>query len=166
MARLVLMMGVPGSGKTTYAKKFIGENDIYVSRDEVRYSLVAEDEPYFSKEDEVLKTFISKVDEGITKAKRYVVADATHLNAGSRAKLLRNLHNKPDNIYVIYMAVSLQTALERNAQRSGRALVPETSIRNMFQSISLPRKEEGVDMMLWLNEDGSTKETIVYKKEV
>ena len=64
------------------------------------------------------------------------------------------------------MAVSLQTALERNAQRSGRALVPETSIKNMFQSISLPRKEEGIDMMLWLNEDGSTKETIVYKKEV
>ena len=164
MASLVLMMGVPGSGKTTYAKKFIGENDIYVSRDEIRFSLVVEDEPYFSKEDEVLKTFISKVDEGITKAKRYVVADATHLNAGSRAKLLRNLHNKPDSVYVIYVAVSLQTALERNAQREGRALVPESSIRNMYKSISLPRKEEGVDMTLWLNEDGSTKEVIVHKE--
>lgn len=153
MASLVLMMGVPGSGKTTYAKKFIGENDIYVSRDEIRFSLVTEDEPYFSKEDEVLKTFISKVDEGIVKAKRYVVADATHLNAGSRAKLLKNLHNKPDNVYVLYVAVPLEVALERNAQRSGRALVPETSIRNMFQSLSLPKKEEGIDVVLLLDEN-------------
>ena len=164
MASLVLMMGIPGSGKTTYAKKFIGEYDIYVSRDEVRFSLVAEDEPYFSKEDEVLKTFISKVDDGLTKAGRYVVADATHLNAGSRAKLLKNLHNKPDNIYVIYIAVPLEVALERNAQRSGRALVPETSIRNMFQAISLPKKEEGIDMVLWLDENFSHKDTIVFKE--
>lgn len=161
MASLVLMMGVPGSGKTTYAKKFIGENDIYVSRDEIRFSLVAEDEPYFSKEDEVLKTFISKVDEGITKAKRYVVADATHLNAGSRAKLLKNLHNKPEKVYVLYVAVPLKVALERNTQRSGRALVPETSIRNMFQSISLPRKEEGIDVLLQLDENYKYTETIV-----
>lgn len=161
MASLVLMMGVPGSGKTTYAKKFIGDNDIYVSRDEIRFELVTEDEPYFSKEDEVLKAFISKVDEGITKAKRYVVADATHLNAGSRAKLLKNLHNKPDNVYVLYVAVPLEVALERNAQRSGRALVPETSIRNMFQSLSLPKKEEGIDVVLLLDENYKYTETIV-----
>lgn len=164
MASLVLMMGVPGSGKTTYAKKFIGENDIYVSRDEIRFSLVAEDEPYFSKEDEVLQTFIRTINDALPIAKRYVVADATHLNMGSRAKILKNLHNKPDSIYVIYVAVSLQTALERNAQREGRALVPESSIKNMYKSITLPRKEEGIRMTLWLNEDGSTKEVIVYEE--
>ena len=164
MASLVLMMGVPGSGKTTYAKKFIGENDIYVSRDEIRFSLVAENEPYFSKEDEVLQTFIRTINDALPIAKRYVVADATHLNMGSRAKILKNLHNKPDAIYVIYMAVPLQTALERNAQREGRALVPESSIKNMYKSNTLHRKEEGIDMTLWLNEDGSTKEVIVYKE--
>lgn len=164
MASLVLMMGVPGSGKTTYAKKFIGENDIYVSRDEIRFSLVAEDEPYFSKEDEVLQTFIRTINDALPIAQRYVVADATHLNMGSRAKILKNLHNKPDAIYVIYVAVSLQTALERNAQREGRALVPESSIKNMYKSITLPRKEEGIRMTLWLNEDGSTKEVIVYEE--
>lgn len=162
MASLVLMMGVPGSGKTTYAKKFIGENDIYVSRDEIRFSLVAEDEPYFSKEDEVLQTFIRTINDALPVAQRYVVADATHLNMGSRAKILKNLHNKPDSVYVVYVAVSLQTALERNAQREGRALVPESSIKNMYKSITLPRKEEGIDMTLWLNEDGTTKEVIIY----
>lgn len=162
MASLVLMMGVPGSGKTTYAKKMMGDYDIYVSRDEIRFGLVKEDEPYFSKEDEVLQTFIRTINDALPIAQRYVIADATHLNMGSRAKILKNLHNKPDNIYVVYVAVSLQTALERNAQRSGRALVPESSIRNMYKSISLPRKEEGINMTLWLNEDGTTKEVIVY----
>lgn len=162
MASLVLMMGVPGSGKTTYAKKMMGDYDIYVSRDEIRFKLVKEDEPYFSKEDEVLQTFIRTINDALPIAQRYVIADATHLNMGSRAKILKNLHNKPDNIYVVYVAVSLQTALERNAQREGRALVPESSIKNMYKSISLPRKEEGIDMTLWLNEDGTTKEVIIY----
>lgn len=162
MASLVLMMGVPGSGKTTYAKKMMGDYDIYVSRDEIRFGLVKEDEPYFSKEDEVLQTFIRTINDALSIAQRYVIADATHLNMGSRAKILKNLHNKPDSVYVVYVAVSLQTALERNAQRSGRALVPESSIRNMYKSISLPRKEEGIDMTLWLNEDGTTKEVIIY----
>lgn len=162
MASLVLMMGVPGSGKTTYAKKMMGDYDIYVSRDEIRFGLVKEDEPYFSKEDEVLQTFIRTINDALPIAQRYVIADATHLNIGSRAKILKNLHNKPDSVYVVYVAVSLQTALERNAQRSGRALVPESSIRNMYKSISLPRKEEGIDMTLWLNEDGTTKEVIIY----
>lgn len=162
MASLVLMMGVPGSGKTTYAKKMMGDYDIYVSRDEIRFGLVREDEPYFSKEDEVLQTFIRTINDALLIAQRYVIADATHLNMGSRAKILKNLHNKPDSVYVVYVAVSLQTALERNAQRKGRALVPESSIKNMYKSISLPRKEEGIDMTLWLNEDGTTKEVIIY----
>ena len=162
MASLVLMMGVPGSGKTTYAKKMMGDYDIYVSRDEIRFGLVKEDEPYFSREDEVLQTFIRTINDALPIAQRYVIADATHLNVGSRAKILKNLHNKPDSIYVVYVAVSLQTALERNAQRKGRALVPESSIKNMYKSISLPRKEEGIDMILWLNEDGTTKEVIIY----
>ena len=66
-----------------------------------------------------------------------------------------------ENVYVLYIAVPLEVALERNAQRSGRALVPETSIRNMFQSISLPRKEEGIDVVLQLDENYKYTETII-----
>ena len=34
--RLYLMMGVPGSGKSTYVKSMLKYGDIYVSRDEIR----------------------------------------------------------------------------------------------------------------------------------
>ena len=50
MKELVLMMGVPGSGKSTYAHNIIKTGDIYISRDEIRYSMLAEDDDYFAKE--------------------------------------------------------------------------------------------------------------------
>ena len=42
MSTLVLMMGLPGAGKSTWAKTSMGDNDIYISRDEIRFSLVDE----------------------------------------------------------------------------------------------------------------------------
>lgn len=42
MANLILMCGVPGSGKSTWAKQHLKPSDVYISRDEIRFSLVAE----------------------------------------------------------------------------------------------------------------------------
>ena len=50
---LVLMCGAPGSGKTTIAKKLMCNNDLYISRDEIRYSMISNEYEYFSKEKEV-----------------------------------------------------------------------------------------------------------------
>ena len=47
---LVLMCGAPGSGKTTIAKKLMCNNDLYISRDEIRYSMISDEDEYFSKE--------------------------------------------------------------------------------------------------------------------
>ena len=52
---LYLMMGVAGSGKSTYAKNILKDGDIYISRDEIRYSLLTEEDDYFAKENEVIK---------------------------------------------------------------------------------------------------------------
>ena len=55
MANLFLMMGIPGAGKSTLLKKFVNpQTSVVVSRDKIRFSIVAPDEPYFSHEDEVL----------------------------------------------------------------------------------------------------------------
>lgn len=162
MADLILMMGVPGSGKSTYAKKILGDNDIYLSRDIIRYALVKEDEEYFSKENEVLQKFIQSVDKALTRAKRYVIADATHLNRGSRDKLLRNLENRPNHIYVIFIDVPLEVALERNKQRTGRALVPESAIINMYKSISIPTKHEKIDAVYKVDQTGYIYDIITY----
>ena len=62
LKKVWLMCGIPGSGKSTWAKKRLMENGgIWISRDEVRFSMVKEDEDYFSKECEVFDKFIANI---------------------------------------------------------------------------------------------------------
>ena len=157
MADLVIMMGVPGSGKSTWAKKMTGEFDTYISRDEIRFSLVEEDEEYFSRENEVLRTFFEQIDAAILTTKRYVYADATHLSPTGRRQLLSNLKNKPKRIYVVYVDVSLETAQKRNAERTGRALVPRDVVARMYNSIKLPTQKEGINALFFVGEDGQVE---------
>ena len=61
------MCGAPGCGKSTYAKEYCKKypETVYVSRDEIRFSLLAEDEYYFSHETEVLEKFYTNIANAI-----------------------------------------------------------------------------------------------------
>ena len=47
---LWIMVGIPGSGKSYFAKNILMTDDSwqYISRDEVRFSIIKDDEEYFS----------------------------------------------------------------------------------------------------------------------
>ena len=158
---LYLMMGVPGSGKSTYSKSVLKYGDIYISRDEIRYSLLTEEDDYFAKENEVIKTFIDNIDKSLVNEEYCgdVYADATHLSPKSRAQVLNQLKNK-DKVSVIYLDIPLNIILERNAQRKGRALVPENVVRRMYNSIILPTKAEGIEELIIIDENQKVKEVI------
>ena len=156
---LYLMVGVPGSGKSTYVKNILKDGDIYISRDEIRYSLLTEEDDYFAKENEVIKTFIDNIDKSLVNEEYCgdVYADATHLSPKSRAQVLNQLKNK-DKVSVIYLDIPLNVILERNAQRKGRALVPENVVHRMYNSIILPTKAEGIEELIIIDENQKVKE--------
>lgn len=143
MNKLYVMSGCPGSGKTYYAKTHFPDA-IYVSRDEIRFSMVSETEEYFSKEKQVFKEFISEINAGIASGKD-VVADATHLNEKSRTKLFNNLIIDRDKtkVEVICMQVPLHTCIKQNENRKGtRSYVPQDVIKRMFLSVTIPSYAE------------------------
>ena len=71
--------------------------------------------------------------------------------------MLNQLKNK-DKVSVIYLDIPLNIILERNAQRKGRALVPENVVRRMYNSIILPTKEEGIEELIIIDENQNVKE--------
>lgn len=162
---LILMMGIPGAGKSTLLKeKCNPKTDIIVSRDKIRFSRLSEKDKYFANEQEVWKEYIETLKVFLTD-NRYenVIADATHLNPRARDKVLDALADvlSEVDIYLLWVNVSLETALKRNAQRKGRALVPESAIRNMYRSLERPVPREG--FFYWGYVDSPVN--ILFKKE-
>ena len=127
---LWLTSGVPASGKTTWVKKNF-PNTPYVSRDEVRFSILKEDEDYFAHEDEVFEVFVRKIQNSLDSFNE-CIADATHLSEKSRNKLLNKLSLEDTDIIILNFEVPIETLIERNEQRSGRSYVPKSVIRRMF----------------------------------
>lgn len=156
---LWILCGVPGSGKSYWANIEAKKNNgIIISRDKIRFEKLKEEEDYFSHEKEVFKDFITAIQKAIKNNEcDNIYADATHLNFASRYKILKNLRiPKEVNVYCAYFSVPLEICLARNAQRTGRAYVPEDTIKDMkIKTLTIPTAEEGFDAVFMIDKNGN-----------
>lgn len=126
MADLIIPVGIPGCGKSTWTKRFF---EIVVSSDAIRADLYDGDyDP--SRNSEVFDRFHSLISNHLAFSIFPVVADATNLQASARAKLrilaireLARIH------YIIFRNVG--QAIERNTQRDKRWVVPPDAMLRM-----------------------------------
>lgn len=146
MNKLFLMIGVPGSGKSTFLKTHMNTfNDgIVISRDEIRFSKLQEGEDYFAHETEVWEDYIAAIKDAL-KWHKEVYLDATHLSRGSRLKVFNALGVALNDVEVncIFFQAPLEICLDRNEMREGRKYVPRGQIRRMFYQLQKPDFEEG-----------------------
>lgn len=157
MAILYILCGPSGSGKSTWSHQYIafedalGNNIHYVSRDEIRFSMLKEGEDYFAHEKEVFKRFADIIRNTLIDGFD-VIADATHLNEFSRRKLTQAIDMYYDEYKIIYVIFNTDadTCVMRNANRKGHANVPENIIRNMcrdFRAPTLDEDERAIDII-------------------
>lgn len=139
---LWLCVGIPASGKSTWLKKHCENNvnAIVVSRDEIRFSMLWENDDYFAHEKQVFAEFIKAINTGLEKGYD-VFVDATHINWPSRRKLLKAIDAKYYEVNCICFCTPLQVCLNRNRNRSGRACVPDNVIRDMFNGLTHPKTD-------------------------
>ena len=155
------MCGIPGSGKSTWAKRKVEQTGgVWISRDAIRFSIIKDDEDYFSHEDEVLAKFFGDIQEQLNNPMAEdIIIDASHLSAKARQATLGRLNlTNASEVNCVVLDVPINTALERNEQRTGRAVVPRSVIRRMYFQKTFPTADEKFTHIIRVDENGEESE--------
>ena len=173
MNELIIVCGIPGSGKSTYINEHYDKNKYnIISRDKIRFSKLKEGENYFAHENEVWREFIDSA-RLLLKEGKNVVMDATHLNRSARAKVLNALNGyitEDTVVTALAIEVDVDTAIERNEQREGLAYVHPDIIESMYRSYSTPSATEDFNVIKIVKNDTKFKDNpmkeFITKREV
>jgi predicted kinase len=131
---LHMMMGLQGSGKSTYRKTILEKT----LRD---YAVVSKDlMPDGKKEDRQR----AMLDEAF-RAGKSVILDNTNVSREVRADAIQRAKKWGARVFLYFMDVDIKTCKERNAGRSGKACVPEHVIDNFNKRLEKPSYDEGFD---------------------
>jgi len=130
MKKLLILQGIPGSGKSHWAKEFLKTNStdwVRVNRDDIR-SMLGE---YWLPKREVLVTEIeiqsvkSAFEQGYS-----VILDSTNLNQKYLKNWIEYCKNNSIEIEYKMFDINLETAIERDKNRNRS--VGEEVIKNFY----------------------------------
>lgn len=140
--RFLMLIGLPASGKSTFAKGLIGERGdiLYLSSDVIREELYG-DESIQGDNKLIFELMESRTKEALNNG-YHVVYDATNLSRKKRSHLLRQL---PRGTFktAVYMSTDYEIVQMQNKERD--RVVPENIIDNMYKNLQVPIYSEGWD---------------------
>lgn len=142
MTTLNIMIGIPGSGKSNYAKKcLINDNTEYLSSDDIRIELYGfEDQTHNNV---VFETMKKRTLNALRNGKD-VIYDATNLSKKRRNGIISEARKLSAQINAYLCCTPINIILERNITRVERQL-PWDKLVQMIQSIEPPMYYEGFD---------------------
>ena len=132
MPDLVIFVGLPGSGKSTYYFAHLASTHAQVSKDLM---------PNARRRDDRQAVAVEKA----LAAGQSVVVDNTSPSRAVRAPLIALGRRHGARIIAYYFECSVRTALMRNRQREGKGRVPDVAIFVTQKKLQPPALDEGFD---------------------
>jgi predicted kinase len=166
MPELVMLCGIPCSGKSTYVNKLkkldywkdavVLSTDNYIEKQAQRCGLTYNqifDDVIDDATRELELAFIEAKDKG-----KNIIWDQTNLSIKARKKKLAKL----PSLYargVIYFDITLEEALRRNENREGK-YIPKSVLKRMYHQFEVPTIEEGFDYVEKVESQGTIQSSL------
>jgi predicted kinase len=131
---LVVLIGLQGSGKTTFYRAFYAATHVLVSKDRLRNNRRPQ------------RRQMQLIDEALREG-RSVVVDNTNPTAEDRAPLVEAARRHGAEAVGFFFDSRLEDCLERNRRRTGRERVPDKALYIAFSRLRPPAPAEGFDRL-------------------
>lgn len=154
---LNILIGLPGSGKTTYAKSMFADA-VYLSSDDIRVELWGTES---QKDNNKVFQIMHKRCKEALKERKDVVFDATNLSKKRRMGLFKELKDYDVEINAYLFCAPIDFILENNLTRTERFIEYEKLI-NFIRTIDVPMYYEGYKNIYLIN---TNLKNDIYNKE-
>jgi predicted kinase len=128
----VILIGLPGSGKTTFYHQQFALTHRHLSND--LWPTVS-----------ARRARLQRELQDALRAGQSVVIDNVNATAADRAFVISLARSHGARVVGYYFAVTTRQAVARNAGRTGRARVANVAIFAAAKRFEMPRREEGFD---------------------
>lgn len=151
MSKLIILTGLPGSGKSTYAEKLEKElgNALHLSSDAVRKELYG-DESIQTDPNKVFRILHHRVKSSLIDGKT-VIYDATNVTRKSRKTVIGVANSVQAEIECHIVWAPVDTCIERDKNRSRTVGWP--IIKKFLYSWQTPYFDEGIKVIKIVNTD-------------
>lgn len=128
--QLIIFTGVQASGKSTFYQQYFYHTHLRINLD-------------------MLKTRHREniIFEAALASKTKIVIDNTNMSRSDRARYIQRAKEYGFEIVSYYFETDLDSTLQRNAQREGKANIPEKGVKATFYKLEIPNITEGFDTL-------------------
>lgn len=138
MTKLLVISGIPGSGKTTLANKLAVQYDAQICS----YDSLPNANTKEGMDGSVKQLWIQEI-RGALQSGKSVICDRLHLTVADRNELLSSVADITCEKVLYVKMVPLETCLQRNRERQNG--LPSFIIGQAAQKMEAPTKGEGWD---------------------
>jgi predicted kinase len=144
----IILIGLPGAGKTTFYRERFGDSHVHVSKDLWPNAS--------GREARQQKLLAEKLSAGES-----IVIDNTNPTAAERGRIISLAHEIGARVIGYFCDVNTRAAVARNATRTGPNKVPNVAIFTTAKRLERPTVAEGFDDLfrIEINEDRTFRVT-------
>jgi predicted kinase len=137
MLEVVMLMGLPGAGKSSFFRARFAATHVHISKD-----LWPSTRNKMARQRREIRAALE--------AGKNVVVDNTHVTRARRIEVFEAIQDFQTRVVGFFFASNLDECLARNTAREGRARVPDVALHVMRADLQIPSCDEGFDELYFV----------------